>query len=195
MVFFEDYGLENEGLNTPDYGLDVSSLFPNEKSHDPHTLALMSLVTSLVVDNYKRKSRYEAIENIKHNEINILFIEKIKKLSYDKDGIKYDNVLINSPGEVGNLIYRLLNDSILEIEDEKQQLAKELFYPNGEEKMKLKFPTNAWSKRNKDLIIKEDGICPITKKHCDDECCPVGATCNMGNDNLISPDEPTQDIV
>lgn len=32
-------------------------------------------------------------------------------------------------------------------------------------------------------IVGEDMICPITKKHCDDECCPVGAECNLsGND-------------
>lgn len=29
------------------------------------------------------------------------------------------------------------------------------------------------------LIVGEDMICPITKKHCDDECCPVGAICNL----------------
>lgn len=127
------FGLENEGL-------DISSIFPNDKKYDPHTLALMSLVTSLVVENYKKKSRYEAIENIKHSEISNLFLNKIRKFSYDTEGLKYDNVIINSPGEVGNLLYRLLNDSILEIEDEKQQLAKELFYPNGEEKAPFKFP-------------------------------------------------------
>lgn len=29
------------------------------------------------------------------------------------------------------------------------------------------------------FIVKEDMICPVTKVHCDDECCPVGAICNM----------------
>ena len=33
----------------------------------------------------------------------------------------------------------------------------------------------------KDYTVKEDMICPITKSHCDDECCPVGATCNMSD--------------
>ena len=132
---------ENDfGIEEPNFGLNVSSLFPDDKKYDPHTLALMSLVTSLVVENYKKKSRYEAIENIKHNEISNLFLNKIRKFSYDIEGLKYDNVIVNSPGEVGNLLYRLLNDSILEIEDEKQQLAKELFYPNGEEKAPFKFP-------------------------------------------------------
>jgi hypothetical protein len=28
-------------------------------------------------------------------------------------------------------------------------------------------------------LINENGICPVTKLHCDDECCPIGATCNM----------------
>lgn len=28
-------------------------------------------------------------------------------------------------------------------------------------------------------IVKEDMICPITKEHCDDECCPVGSECNL----------------
>lgn len=36
------------------------------------------------------------------------------------------------------------------------------------------------------LILGEDSICPITKKHCDDECCPVGAECNMSNTEAIS---------
>lgn len=34
------------------------------------------------------------------------------------------------------------------------------------------------------LIVGEDMICPITKQHCYDECCPVGAECNLsGWDN------------
>lgn len=37
------------------------------------------------------------------------------------------------------------------------------------------------------LILKEDMICPITKNHCDDECCPVGAECNVANDHLKKP--------
>lgn len=32
------------------------------------------------------------------------------------------------------------------------------------------------------MIIKSDGICPTTNKHCDDECCPVGAECNISSD-------------
>lgn len=36
----------------------------------------------------------------------------------------------------------------------------------------------------KDYTVKEDMICPITKSHCDDECCPVGATCNMSDMNI-----------
>lgn len=34
----------------------------------------------------------------------------------------------------------------------------------------------------KKLIVGEDMICPITKRHCDDECCPVGASCNLSSD-------------
>lgn len=34
------------------------------------------------------------------------------------------------------------------------------------------------------LRVGEDMICPITKKHCDDECCPVGATCNLQCDEI-----------
>ena len=33
----------------------------------------------------------------------------------------------------------------------------------------------------KKYIVKEDMICPVTKSHCDDECCPVGATCNISS--------------
>jgi len=48
--------------------------------------------------------------------------------------------------------------------------------------------------QEKDYIVKEDMICPVTKAHCDDECCPVGSTCNisdgirinMSNDEIIS---------
>ena len=36
----------------------------------------------------------------------------------------------------------------------------------------------------KDYIVKEDMICQVTKKHCDDECCPVGATCNMSSTEI-----------
>lgn len=30
-----------------------------------------------------------------------------------------------------------------------------------------------------ELRIGDDNICPITKKPCDDECCPPGAICNL----------------
>lgn len=36
-------------------------------------------------------------------------------------------------------------------------------------------------------IVKEDMICPVTKEHCDDECCPVGAYCNMASDVDLDP--------
>jgi hypothetical protein len=39
----------------------------------------------------------------------------------------------------------------------------------------------------KDYIVKDDMICPVTKAHCDDECCPVGSTCNMSNDGVMDP--------
>lgn len=34
------------------------------------------------------------------------------------------------------------------------------------------------------LIIGEDNVCPITKKQCDDECCPPGAECNLSGDDI-----------
>lgn len=34
--------------------------------------------------------------------------------------------------------------------------------------------------------VGEDMICPVTKKHCDDECCPVGAICNLSNSEGIA---------
>ena len=38
-------------------------------------------------------------------------------------------------------------------------------------------------------IVGADMICPITKKHCDDECCTIGSECNMSGDE-ISNTEP-----
>jgi len=35
-----------------------------------------------------------------------------------------------------------------------------------------------------DYVVKEDMICPITKQHCDDECCTVGSECNISGDDL-----------
>lgn len=32
--------------------------------------------------------------------------------------------------------------------------------------------------------IKEDNICPETGEQCDDECCPVGAICNLHNSDI-----------
>ena len=29
------------------------------------------------------------------------------------------------------------------------------------------------------FIVKDDMICPMNKKHCDDECCSVGSICNL----------------
>ena len=39
--------------------------------------------------------------------------------------------------------------------------------------------------KEQDYIVKEDMICPVTKAHCDDECCPVGSTCNMSNSEIM----------
>ena len=39
--------------------------------------------------------------------------------------------------------------------------------------------------KEQDYIVKDDMICPVTKAHCDDECCPVGSTCNMSNNETI----------
>lgn len=36
---------------------------------------------------------------------------------------------------------------------------------------------------NQKILVGRDMICPITKVHCDDECCTVGSECNIsGND-------------
>ncbi len=29
-------------------------------------------------------------------------------------------------------------------------------------------------------------ICPITKQHCDDECCSVGSECNLGGVSALN---------
>jgi hypothetical protein len=39
--------------------------------------------------------------------------------------------------------------------------------------------------QEQDYIVKEDMICPVTKAHCDDECCPVGSTCNMSSEEIV----------
>jgi hypothetical protein len=36
------------------------------------------------------------------------------------------------------------------------------------------------------MKVGEDMICPVTKSHCDDECCPPGAECNLGSDSIQS---------
>lgn len=36
------------------------------------------------------------------------------------------------------------------------------------------------------LLVGEDMICPITKEHCDDECCPPGATCNLQDEEITN---------
>lgn len=40
------------------------------------------------------------------------------------------------------------------------------------------------SENVKDLVVGEDMICPITKLHCEDECCPVGSICNLGENDI-----------
>jgi len=41
------------------------------------------------------------------------------------------------------------------------------------------------------MIVKGDMICPLTKLHCDDECCTVGSTCNLSGDGISSPVQPS----
>lgn len=43
----------------------------------------------------------------------------------------------------------------------------------------------------KNNIVGEDMICPTTKQHCDDECCPVGAICNLSYDDRNFSGEPS----
>lgn len=47
-----------------------------------------------------------------------------------------------------------------------------------------------------ELIVGEDMICPVTKQHCDDECCTVGSMCNVSGDEIsgISKSENREDI-
>lgn len=45
----------------------------------------------------------------------------------------------------------------------------------------------------KDYTVKDDMICPITKLHCDDECCPVGSTCNMSNIDILNYESPSME--
>jgi len=40
------------------------------------------------------------------------------------------------------------------------------------------------NKNQEKLIIGDDNICPVTKKPCDDECCPPGSECNISGDGL-----------
>jgi hypothetical protein len=39
--------------------------------------------------------------------------------------------------------------------------------------------------KEQDYTVKDDMICPVTKAHCDDECCPVGSTCNMSSEVIV----------
>lgn len=40
----------------------------------------------------------------------------------------------------------------------------------------------------KDYTVKNDMICPVTKLHCDDECSPVGSTCNVSGEDIVDRD-------
>lgn len=37
---------------------------------------------------------------------------------------------------------------------------------------------------NPNMIVGEDMICPVRGVYCDDEVCPVGAVCNMSNNEV-----------
>lgn len=39
------------------------------------------------------------------------------------------------------------------------------------------------------MIIKSDNICPVTFKQCTDECCPVGAVCNLSGEQPSPPEK------
>ena len=43
---------------------------------------------------------------------------------------------------------------------------------------------------NQKVIVGEDMICPITKQHCDDECCTVGSECNVSGNEISDISEP-----
>src|SRR5690242_3001634 len=40
--------------------------------------------------------------------------------------------------------------------------------------------------RSEGIRISEDGICPVTKEPCKDECCPIGAICNVSSGDKVS---------
>lgn len=45
----------------------------------------------------------------------------------------------------------------------------------------------------KEIRVGEDMICPVTNKHCDDECCTPGSICNVSSNDIkeCKPDQPT----
>ena len=45
----------------------------------------------------------------------------------------------------------------------------------------------------KDYTVKDDMICPVTNSHCDDECCPVGSTCNMSYTDIVDCESPSSE--
>jgi hypothetical protein len=49
--------------------------------------------------------------------------------------------------------------------------------------------------KNEKFIIGDDSICPITKRHCDDECCPTGSECNLSGIDLISNSSSHIDVL
>jgi len=48
----------------------------------------------------------------------------------------------------------------------------------------LKRKFTVMDKKSNDFIVEEDMICPVLKKHCNDECCTVGSTCNLSCEGL-----------
>lgn len=77
----------------------------------------------------------------------------------------------------------------------------DLFFNSGAHKdqveiAKEQFNEHLESRRNNKPVwdekytVKEDMICPVSKEHCDDECCSVGSECNIsGGDGVISDSE------
>lgn len=95
---------------------------------------------------------------------------------------------------VGDLHYETLREFLLRLEvkllidsekdaiGNRMKLSDALLVASGKIGEAVHFINKAWNISRPFMgnnIVGEDMVCPVTKEHCDDECCTAGAVCNL----------------
>lgn len=172
---------DNEALKSINEQLSANIDHLNKKTQDtediflkePINILLANALKVLDVDGLKTLTNSIASRCglITYSQSQVDDMQKEVKLHYFREGYKY---------------VRALNQNTTPFDENAEITVQYAFEKLLEREQSLN--TN-----NKSMIVGEDMICPVTNKHCDDECCMPGSICNISSNDIkdCAPQKPT----